>query len=306
MNGQRRFVLSVRQRLTRFAASLVLLTLIASSPAFPASKEMMSLQRDLSIMLMEVRQLKTQYGERMAVVEELTKQNLEATNKINQAMAVLERQMAKQSEGLVQPVTSMSTRVETMSGQFGALREAVEALNTRMSRIEQQVDDIKNHLTTLPPPSFDGGQPVEQGPDLSSAGTLFDAALGDFHRGNYELSKIQFDDYLRDYAGSLRAVEAQYYLGAIAYSGDDFIEAIRNFDLVLERYQVATITPDAQYKKALSLMKLNRLDEASAELRSLIQRFPNSTVAPNAEAQLEELRSFAGKPSPTRRSAVTN
>lgn len=306
MDGQRRFVLSVRQRLTRFAA-LVLLALTVGSPAFSASKEMMELQRDLSIMLMEVRQLKTQYGERMAVVEELTKQNLEATNKINQAMAVLERQMAKQSEALEQPVASMSTRVEAMSGQFGALREAVEALNTRMSRLEQQVDDIKNHLTTLPPPSSsDGGQSEGQGTDLSSASTLFDAALGDFHRGNYELSKIQFDDFLKDYGSSLRAVEAQYYLGAIAYSADDFIEAIRNFDLVLERYQVASITPDAQYKKALSLMKLNRLDEATAELRSLIQRFPNSTVAPNAEAQLEELKSFASKPSPTRRSALTN
>lgn len=257
-------------------------------------------------MLIEVRQLKSQYGERMAVIEELTKQNLESTNKINQAMAVLERQMAKQSEALEQPVTSMSTRVETMAGQFGALREAVEALNTRMSRLEQQVDDVKNHLTTLPPPSFGGEQPPGESIDLSSAGTLFDTALGDFHRGNYELSKIQFDDYLRDYGSSLRAVEAQYYLGAIAYSADDYIEAIRNFDLVLERYQTATITPDAQYKKALSLMKLNRLDEAGTELRSLIDKFPNSTVAPNAEAQLEELRSFADKPSPTRRSALTN
>ncbi len=258
------------------------------------------------MMLIEVRQLKSQSGERMAVIEELTKQNLESTNKINQAMAVLERQMAKQSEALEQPVTSMSTRVETMAGQFGALREAVEALNTRMSRLEQQVDDVKNHLTTLPPPSFDGEQPPGEVTDLSSAGPLFDAALGDFHRGNYELSKIQFDDYLRDYGSSLRAIEAQYYLGAIAYSGDDYIEAIRNFDLVLERYQIATITPDAQYKKALSLMKLNRLDEAGTELRSLIEKFPNSTVAPNAEAQLEELRSFADKPSPTRRSALTN
>ena len=132
------------------------------------------------------------------------------------------------------------------------------------------------------------------------------AALGDFHRGNYELSKVQFSDYLRDYSRTLRAVEAQYYLGAIAYSEEDYLEAVRNFDLVMERYQVATITPDAQYKKALSLMKLNRLDEAGSELRSLVERFPNSTVAPNAEAQLEELQSFTDKPSPTRRSALNN
>jgi outer membrane protein assembly factor BamD (BamD/ComL family) len=50
-------------------------------------------------------------------------------------------------------------------------------------------------------------------------------------------------------------------------------------------------------------MKLNRLDEASSELRSLVERFPNSTVAPNAAAQIEELQGFSEKPSPTRRSA---
>ena len=279
---------------------------MGSVPAFSASKEIISLQREMSMLLVEVRQLKSQQGERMAVIEELTKQNLEVLNKVNLAMGVLDRQMAKQSEALEQPVTSMSIRVENMSGQFGALRDAVEALNSRMSRLQQEVEDIKNHLTTLPPPSFDGEQPVSGGDGLSSAGTLFDDALGDFHRGNYELSKVQFDDYLKDYGRSLRAVEAQYYLGAIAYSGDDFLAAIRNFDLVIERYQVATITPDAQYKKALSLMKLNRLEAAGAELRSLIERFPNSTVAPNAQAQLEELQDFTDKPSPTRRSALTN
>ena len=266
----------------------------------------MALQREMSFVLLEVRQLKSQYGERMAVLEELMKQNLELTNRMNQAMAVLERQVAKQSEALEQPVNSMSTRVENMSNDFRDLRNAVEAINTRVARVQQEVEDIKAHLTTLPPPSFEGEGSAPAGGDMSSAGTLFDAALGDFHRGNYELSKVQFGDYLRDYGSSLRAVEAQYYLGAIAYSEQNYAEAIRNFDLVMERYQVASITPDAQYKKALSLMRLNRLDEASSELRSLVERFPNSTVAPNAEAQLEELQSFSEKPSPTRRSALGN
>jgi TolA-binding protein len=257
------------------------------------------------MLLVEVRQLKSQYGERMAVLEELTKQNLEVANRMNQAMAVLERQLAKQSESLERPVSSMSTRIENVSNDFRNLRAAVEAINTRLSRVQQDVEDIKSHLTTLPPPSFEGDE-TASAVDPSSASTLFDAALGDFHRGNYELSKVQFNDYLRDYGRSLRAVEAQYYLGAIAYSEQDYLEATRNFDLVLERYQVASITPDAQYKKAMSLMKLNRLDEAGAELQSLVERFPNSTVTPNAEAQLEELRSFDQKPSPTRRSSLTN
>ncbi|MDE0433543.1 MAG: outer membrane protein assembly factor BamD [Bryobacterales bacterium] len=293
------------QRLIQSAALCMLAALVGTSAASAASKEIITLQREMSMLLVEVRQLKSQYGERMAVLEELTKQNLEVANRMNQAMAVLERQLAKQSESLERPVSSMSTRVENVSNDFRNLRAAVEAINTRLSRVQQDVEDIKSHLTTLPPPSFEGDE-TASAVDPSSASTLFDAALGDFHRGNYELSKVQFNDYLRDYGRSLRAVEAQYYLGAIAYSEQDYLEATRNFDLVLERYQVASITPDAQYKKAMSLMKLNRLDEAGAELQSLVERFPNSSVTPNAEAQLEELRSFDQKPSPTRRSSLTN
>lgn len=294
------------QRLIQSAALCILAALVGTGAASAASKEIITLQREMSMLLVEVRQLKSQYGERMAVLEELTKQNLEVANRMNQAMAVLERQLAKQSESLERPVSSMSTRVENVSNDFRNLRAAVEAINTRLSRVQQDVEDIKSHLTTLPPPSFEGDETASAAADPSSASTLFDAALGDFHRGNYELSKVQFNDYLRDYGRSLRAVEAQYYIGAIAYSEQDYLEATRNFDLVLERYQVASITPDAQYKKAMSLMKLNRLDEAGAELQSLVERFPNSTVTPNAEAQLEELRSFDQKPSPTRRSSLTN
>jgi TolA-binding protein len=298
--------LSASQRLIRSVVYLGLAALMGTGSLSAASREMLTLQRELSMVLIEVRQLKSQHGERMAVLEELTKQNLEVSNRMNQAMAVLERQVAKQSEALEQPVNSMSTRVENMSNDFRDLRTAVEAINTRVARVQQEIEDIKTHLTTLPPPSFEGEGAAPAGNGLSSAGTLFDAALGDFHRGNYELSKVQFGNYLRDYSRSLRAVEAQYYLGVIAYSEQDYPEAIRNFDLVMERYQVATITPDAQYKKALSLMKLNRLDEADSELRSLVEQFPNSTVAPNAAAQLEELQGVSEKPSPTRRSALTN
>ena len=59
--------------------------------------------------------------------KKLTKQNLEVANRMNQAMAVLERQLAKQSESLERPVSSMSTRVENVSNDFRNLRAAVEA-----------------------------------------------------------------------------------------------------------------------------------------------------------------------------------
>ena len=260
----------------------------------------------MALLQNEVRQLRSQLFERMAVLEELMKQNLEEAKRMTQRMAVIDRSIAKQGEAVVKPVGSMSARVDTMAGEFGALRDQIEALISRTARVQQAVADIKNHLTTLPPPggvddtAFTSGSPP-LGPGLGASETLFNAALMDFNRGNYELARQEFQDYLRDHGQSVRAAEAQYHLGALAYQQGDFQRAIQSFDLVLERYPEGTITPDAQYKKGMSLMKLNRLAEAATEFRSVVQRYPHSNIAPNAEAQLQELQSFVDKPSPTRR-----
>ena len=288
----------------------VLLALVVSFPAFPVAKEIVEMQRDMAILTVELRRLKSQLGERLAVLDEQNKQGLEMLNRLSQSLAVIERVITRQSESVQKPVSSMSVKVDTLVSEVSGLRDVVEALNSRFSKVQQEIGDIKDHLTTLPPPSGEssqagGGTGVRDGFSAAAAETLFSSAMGDFHRGNYDLSKAQFGDYLRDYSRTVRAVEAQYYLGAIAYQGDDLEEAVRNFDLVLERYPVGTITPDAQYKKGLSLMNLNRLPEAIVELRNVVDRFPNSNIAPNAEAQIQALRGLtnASKPSPTARVA---
>ena len=306
MSGEGRFYSNV-QRPLRSLLPVVVLGLAWAGPAFPVAKEILQLQRDMALLQNEVRQFKGQYFERMAVLEELMKQSLEETKRMTQRMAVIDRSIAQQSELMVKPVTSMSTRVDTMAGEFGGLRDQMEVLISRLATMQQAVADIKNHLTTLPPP----GAGLDESALISGAGeappplnvgaseTLFNAALMDFNRGNYELARQEFQDYLRYHGQSVRAVDAQYHLGALAYQQGYFEGAIRNFDLVLERYPEGTITPDAQYKKGMSLMKLNRLNEAAGEFRALVQKYPHSNIAPNADAQLKELQAFIEKPSPT-------
>jgi tol-pal system protein YbgF len=276
---------------------------LAGAPAYAQKKEIIQLQRDMAILQEIVRQVERQSGERMAVLENLINQNLEATNKLNAAIAVIERTVAKQSDNVVGPVTSTSTKVDSLQSQIAALRDSVDEMSARLSKVQQQVSDVKTHLTTLPPPSLstdpqgNAGGPAAA---FSSAETIFSAAFSDYTRGNYELARQQFSDYLKYYGNSGRAAEAQYYLGAAFYQDGDYAEAVRQFDMVLERYPVGVISPDAQYKKGLALVKLNRPDEAVREFRAVIEKFPNSNVAPNARAELEQLES--SKPSPTARS----
>ena len=287
-----------------FKQSLVLamaLPLTVSLSVAQNKQQVVQMQRDIAILQVEVRELKSQQDERFAVLEELIKQGLETTNKLNRSAALIERSILHQEESIAKPVTSINIRMDSLTSQVSGLRDVLEALNTRMSRMQQQVEDLQNHLATIPPPANDDSI---GNTGVSSAKTLYNSALTDFHRGNYDLAQAQFNEYSRLYPQSSRAAEAQYYVGDISYQKRDYAAAISNYDMVLERYPDGTKSPDAQYKKGLALLMLNKLPAAAAEFRSIIDRYPNSNIAPNAQAQLNELQDAdQSKPSPTRRSS---
>ncbi len=299
----------VRQLILRRIVPVSLLLLMTAGSAFPQKKEIIQLQRDMAILQEVVRQMERQTGERIAVLENLLQQSLDKTDKLNAAIAVLERNLAKQNTDVSGPVSTTASRVETLQGQVGGLREVMEEVRTRLGKVEQQVGDIKTQVTTLPPPSFGGAEPgsstVAPGgtaAGTTSAETLFNSAFADFTRGNYDLAREQFDQYLRLYGNTVRAPEAQYYIGAIAYQKDQYDEALHSFDMVLERYPVGVISADAQFKKGMALLKLSRPEDAAREFQAVIDRYPNSNVAPAAQGQLDQLQaSSGGKPSPLRR-----
>jgi tol-pal system protein YbgF len=260
-------------------------------------------QRQIAALQEELRQRDREGSERFAAIEALIKQNMESTTRLNQAIAVIERAMNKQSDAILPPVTRTAAKADALSDQFGGLRDAVEETNAMLLKLTTQVADIKTQLTTMPPPSMSGGAPGEGG-DPALGGNFLTSAIGDFNRGSYELARAQFEDFLKFSPNSPQAAEAQYYLGQISYNEGDYETSIRQFDVVIERYATSFFGAEAQFKKAAALERLGRTMEAQRELDALIARYPNASITENARGMLEQLRSGAsaggpaGKPSP--------
>jgi tol-pal system protein YbgF len=288
--------------------SLVGAAFLLSSPRASAqsTKDMiLETQRQIASLQEALRQRDVESAERFAALEALIKQNMESTTRLNQAIAVIERAVNKQSDAILPPVTRTAAKTDALSDQFGGLRDAVEETNAMLAKLTTQVADIKTQLTTLPPPSM--GAPGAEGGEPGAFGDSFlTNAVNDFNRGSYDLAKAQFEDFLKYSPTSPQAAEAQYHLGLIAYNQGDYDTAIRNFDIVIERYATSFFGPEAQFKKAVSLERLGRTMEAQRELDSLIARYPNAQITENAKGMLEQLRNggtgggAAGKPSPLR------
>lgn len=122
-----------------------------------------------------------------------------------------------------------------------------------------------------------------------SADTLYRNALRDYQGGNFDLSRQEFSDYIRNFPQNDLASNAQFYLGEIAYSQGDYKAAEAAYDTVLQNYPQSLKLSASLYKKALAESEMGMKLSAKRDLRDVVRRFPGSDEARRAEAKLRQL-----------------
>jgi len=289
---------------SRTLSILALLALPVLAPA--ASREMQELQRDVGLLQDQVKALqKSQDDKMMALTERMTalqvlvQQSLDAANKANTGVAVIQNASSGNLKDLeskvVAPVAAMGARVDQMSTDFRTLQQAVSDLTTLLGKLQAQMTDLGNAVKVIqtpaaPPPSSSSGP----GPGAASneqpaipAAQLYANAMRDQHSGKVDLAVQEFSDYLKWYGDTALAPNAQYYIAFIHYGQGDYDSALKEFDTVLEKYPDKTNNkiPDALYYKGMTLVKLGRRTQGADEFLELLKRFPNHDLARQACSQ---------------------
>jgi tol-pal system protein YbgF len=295
---------------------LVLALALAPAALFGANKEMQALQRDVFLLQEEVRNLQKSLNEKMTEIRTLVEQTLASSNKSGTSVAVLESgirdRMVEQQKSLTTPVINMGVKIDQMANDFGSLRESISDLTERMNKMQTQIVDLTNTVKVLsappaPPPgvnespSATSAAPSTPPPGMS-AKPLYDSAMKDRGAGNFDLALQGFQEYLRYYANTDLAPNAQFYIGQIHYDRNQFEPAIRAFDAVLEKFPSNNKTADATYMKGMALLRSGKRNDAGVEFLNVITNFPNSEVAAKARTQRKAL---GLNPSPTVPAAST-
>jgi TolA-binding protein len=271
---------------------------------FGASKEMIELQRDVAQLQESMRVLQQSFDSKMAQIQVLVQQSLDASNKSNNSVADISRSI--QSSGasigkeVQQPIANMGQRIDGMAQDLQSVQQQVADQNSKLSQLQQQLNDIKTLLSTMqapavPPPSAAGGPPTG-GPGMTDTGApplpavqLWTNARHDLDGKNDDLAISEFQQYLKYYRSTDLAPNAQYNIGEIHYRQGKMEEAMKDFDQVLEAFPVNAKTPDAHYMKGRALVTLNRRNEAVREFQAVLSQFPSSPIAPNCRAALKTL-----------------
>jgi TolA-binding protein len=297
----------------RAVAAAILLAILALAPvrAGAASKEIIELQTQVQQLLDMVQRLQSTLDTRFGVLQHLVEQTADSANQMSQTVNALQQKINQQNDGL-------GGKIDTASGQVQSLNDSVDELKTRIAKLDKSIQDLQGQLQniqsappggaqpvpgatapTIPVPnsgagpgSAPGSSPQPMANNTPPAGVTpplketFQAALRDYNAAKYPVATGEFQDVIHYYPMDDLAGSAQYYLGEIAYHQQDFAEAIKNYNAVLEGFSGSPKAPAAQLHKGFALIQQSKKDAGIHELRLLIQRHPQTPEAAQAKAKL--------------------
>jgi len=286
----------------RLPALAVFLVLFASLPAHAASKEIIELQTQVQQLLDMVQRLQSTVDSRFGLVQHLVEQSTDSVNQMNATITAMQQKLNAQSEGT-------NGKLDTVSGQVQSPNDSLDELKSRIAKLDKQMQDIQAQLQTVQAQSAaaPGGQPGQPGqpgaPDAATNGAApqpaanqapplqdtYQSALRDYNAAHYDVAASEFNDVLTYYPHDDLAGNAQFYLGEIAYRQQKYKDAIKNYNGVLEDFSGNPKAPAAQLRKGLALIQLNQKESGIHELRSLIQRYPQTPEAMQARSKLNAM-----------------
>jgi tol-pal system protein YbgF len=276
-------------------------SLIGPRPAEAVARELIELQRDVTSLLQGQKDLSTQVTQDHTVMKTLVEQSSDNVNKLGATMSSLQKS--------VQDVQANSgARLDTMSTQVQGLSDNLEEIKSRLGKLNQQLVDLQNSVQSLdakisgttPAPASGAANPASStgaspsssaGPTgpAPSADTLYSNGLRDITSGKYDLARSEFEDYLKYYADTDLASNAQFYLGEIFYKQKQYVDAVAAYDKVLTAYPKSFKLGPARLRKGLALIELGQKTAGIRELREVVKRFPGSDEDRLARGKLKEL-----------------
>ena len=294
---------------------LVCLLLALPLLAPGASKEIQELQRDVALLQQQIKDLQRSQDEKFAAVTELARQSIEAANRASTGVAVItnniDRNLKDQTEKISTPVVGFSTRLNEMGNDLRTLSQAVGDLTALLNRMQAQLTDINNAIKVMQAPAAaPPGQTSQAGQAATTevppmpAETMYNAARQDYVSGKYDLAVQGFGDYLKYYGNTGYAPNAQFYMAMVHFVQGNYENAVKEFDMVLEKYPDNSKTADALLYKGRALVKMQgHKTEGANEFMEVIRRYPKSDQSVQACDERKKLGLNCGAPATPVRSS---
>src|SRR5690348_11621991 len=242
-------------------------SLVGPRPAEAVAREILDLQRDVTTLLQGQHDLSTQMIQDHTAIKTIVGGFNDNINHLSGTMSSLQKSVQDMQ-------ANSGTRLDTMSTQVQGLSDNLEEIKSRLGKLNQQLVDVQNAVQGLDAKISSGGAAPATGTATPTAGnappasssvapsgpapsadTLYSNGLRDIQSGKYDLARSEFQDYLKYYANTDLASNAQFYIGEIAYKQKDFQHAVSEYDKVINNYPKSFKLAPARLHRGMALIE---------------------------------------------------
>src|SRR6185437_883745 len=305
-------------------------TMLTPRAADAVSREIIQIQQTVNEILQNQQDLRTDLDTKVAGMQTLVQQSLDASNHLNQTMGALQKTLqdasannganntsiSQQMQGVTDNMQDMQARIQKLAQQMTDMQNTLQQINAHISSAPASSAPATNPQATNssnPGTSSDPGSQANQVPPSSaqappntasssaaeppssfqpiSGDTLYSNGVRDMSSGHYDLAHQEFSDYLKHFPDGSFAANSQFYIAEIAYVQGNYDAAITGYDHVMLNYQKSKRVAPSMLEKGRALMQTHKTASAQREFRELIRRFPGSDEAKKASANLRSLSS---------------
>jgi tol-pal system protein YbgF len=267
----------------RLAISISVVALLSgATPSWAADKAHQQ-------MMAEIRMLQEQQQQLTQLIGNLADTLKSVTAKIDDQTASNRKAFADQR-----------LLVDGMAEGVRVLREKADDTNVRLSSMTQEMEAIRQAISSMPaaasvpaPGVPPGGEPAAGNVPptaptapvpMVSPDKAYNAAYADYTGGQYDLAIEGFSFYIKTFPRTDRADDAQLHIGNAYYALGNYQSAVDAFKRVVGDYPQSDSVPAAYYKMGLSYEGLKQIELAKRAYETVIK------TSQGQEAQLAKQR----------------
>lgn len=213
---------------------------------------------------------------------------------------------------------SMQEDQKKIPAQYQIMLEKLDAMAVQLSRFSEDLMELKTASLPLLQqwvPSEEAGETQEETQDVQpeeetgedqpiveeqeepasplppnlSAQEIYNMAYADYLKGNFSLAIDGFKIYLENFSQSPFADNALYWIGECHFSQKEYEEAISRYNQLILNYPLGDKVPAAYLHKGISLMELDRKEEALSVFKLMVSKYPLEEETKIAQEKIKEL-----------------
>ena len=279
-------------------------TFALPAPLAAADKETRQMMADIRILQEQSQQLQNQI---QALITTLS-DSIKAVN----------ARLEDQTNANRKSMADQKLVIDTMANDLRVLREKVDDNNVRVGSLGQEIDALRQSVSSMNAPRPFGFEPA--GTDTAAGGAtapdatapppvagaaavgaspkkLLDGALADYFAGQFDLAAMGLESYVRTFPQSPEAPEAQLRAGNSYLQTGKYDKAVEAYDVVIRTYSKSSSVPEAYAKKGVALISLKQYDRAREALEYVVKNYPADNAAVGlAQQRLTDLKQITAPP----------